>query len=301
MSGDWEEKTQVLNLKDVQSDAPKNHAYLIIISGQRVGDMFRVDRDSMVLGRQEDCDVVIVDDGVSRHHAKLERHKDGRIKLIDLGSTNGTYFNGVRITERELHDGDKVQIGALTILKFSFQDSMEERFQKQLFDLATRDQLTRICNRKTFDERFRGEFAYALRHKQKLSMLIMDIDHFKTVNDTYGHQAGDYVLKALAQVVSDMIRSEDVFARYGGEEFALLARDTDEEKGFLFATRVRRAVEKHDFTFNNQKIPITISLGVATMTNANYRDPEAMFQDADRFLYKAKNGGRNRVSSSLTT
>ena len=300
MAPERDDKTQILDVKDLTPDAKKTQAYFIVISGKRVGSMYKVSKEEMVIGRVEDADILIEDDGVSRRHAKIERAPNGTVRIVDLDSTNGTFFNGSRIAEHVLRDGDKVQIGSTTILKFSYQDSLEEQFQRQLFESATKDPLTRINNRKTFAERFTSEFAYALRHRRFCSLIIFDIDHFKKINDTYGHQAGDYVLRQLAQLVSDMIRSEDLFARYGGEEFVILARDIDEEKAFIFAMRIRRAVEKCEFKFQGQQMPVTVSLGVATLSNANFRDHNEMFRKVDEYLYKAKNNGRNRVESALT-
>ncbi|MBI5529642.1 MAG: GGDEF domain-containing protein [Deltaproteobacteria bacterium] len=300
MAPEREDKTQIKDIKDLIPDAKKSQAYFIVISGKRVGSMYKVSKDEMIIGRVPESDILIEDDGVSRRHAKIERAPNGSVRIVDLESTNGTFFNGARIDQHVLRDGDKIQIGSTTILKFSYQDTLEEQFQRQLFESATKDPLTRINNRKTFAERYASEFAYALRHRKFCSLIIFDIDHFKKVNDTYGHQAGDFVLRQLAQVVSDMIRSEDLLARYGGEEFVILARDIDEEKAFIFAMRIRRAVEKHEFKFQGQVIPVTVSLGVATLSNANYHDHEEMFRAADEFLYKAKNNGRNRVESALT-
>jgi diguanylate cyclase (GGDEF)-like protein len=298
-NGDKEEKTRVIDLKEIRTDNKNRNAYFIVISGKIAGKMFKIDQSEMLIGRSDEADIQIEDEGVSRKHAKIIRMADGQIMLIDLGSTNGTYFNGVRITEHILKDGDKIQIGSTTILKFSYQTEDEERFLKQQYDQATRDPLTKIFNRRYFADRFIEEFSYALRHSRIYSLAIFDIDHFKKVNDTYGHQAGDYVLRQVADLVSQLIRKEDLFARYGGEEFVILLRDTDEEKAFVLGMRIRRAVEKHEFKYQDIIIPITISIGLATLRDGNYKTPEEMFRAADEFLYKAKNNGRNRVESIL--
>jgi len=298
-NGEKEEKTRVIDLKEIKSDPKNRHAYFICISGKIAGKMFKVEQNEMLIGRSDDANIQIEDEGVSRKHAKITKLADGQIMIIDLGSTNGTFFNGTKISEHILKDGDKIQIGSTTILKFSYQDDQEEQFQKQQYDSATRDHLTKIFNRKTFAERFIEEFSYALRHSKIYSLAIMDIDHFKKVNDTYGHQAGDYVLRQLADVVSQLIRNEDIFARYGGEEFVLLLRDTDEEKAFVCAMRIRRAIEKHEFKFQDKVIPITISIGISTLKGGNFKTPEEMFREADEYLYKAKNNGRNRVESII--
>ncbi len=294
-----EEKTRVIDLKEIKTDAKDRHAYFIVISGKLAGKMFKIENNEMLIGRSDEAEIQIDDEGVSRKHAKISKLADGQVMLIDLGSTNGTFFNGTKISEHILKDGDKIQIGSTTILKFSYQDDVDEQFQKQFYDSATKDHLTKIFNRKTFAERFIQEFSYALRHSRVYSLAILDIDHFKKVNDTYGHQAGDYVLRQLADVISQLIRNEDIFARYGGEEFVILLRDTDEEKAFVFAMRIRRAVEKHEFKFQDKIIPITVSIGISTLKDGNFKTPEEMFRVADEYLYKAKNNGRNRVESII--
>jgi len=294
-----EEKTRVIDLKEIKTDAKDRHAYFIVISGKLAGKMFKIENNEMLIGRSDEAEIQIDDEGVSRKHAKISKLADGQVMLIDLGSTNGTFFNGTKISEHILKDGDKIQIGSTTILKFSYQDDVDEQFQKQFYDSATKDHLTKIFNRKTFAERFIQEFSYALRHSRVYSLAMLDIDHFKKVNDTYGHQAGDYVLRQLADVISQLIRNEDIFARYGGEEFVILLRDTDEEKAFVFAMRIRRAVEKHEFKFQDKIIPITVSIGISTLKDGNFKTPEEMFRVADEYLYKAKNNGRNRVESII--
>ncbi|MCX7945199.1 MAG: diguanylate cyclase [Deltaproteobacteria bacterium] len=298
-NNDKEEKTRIIDLKEIKSDTKNRHAYFICISGKMAGKMFKIEDNDILIGRSDEANIQIDDEGVSRRHAKVTKLADGQVMIIDLGSTNGTFFNGTKISEHILKDGDKIQIGSTTILKFSYQDDIDEQFQKQFYDSATKDHLTKIFNRKTFAERFFQEFSYALRHSKIMSLAILDIDHFKKVNDTYGHQAGDYILRQLADVISQLIRNEDIFARYGGEEFVLLLRDTDEEKAFVCAMRIRRAIEKHEFKFHNQTIPITVSIGISTLKNGNFRTPEEMFREADEYLYKAKNNGRNRVESII--
>ncbi len=299
MSEEKEEKTRVIDLKDIKTENKNRKAFFIVISGKLAGTMFKIEQNEMLIGRSDDAEIHIEDEGVSRKHAKIIRMADGQIMIVDLGSTNGTYFNGTRITEHVLKDGDKIQIGSTTIFKFSYQDDLEEELNKRMYDSATKDHLTKVFNRKFFAERFIQEFSYALRHSKVYSLAIIDIDHFKKVNDTYGHQAGDYVLRQLADVIQQLIRNEDIFARYGGEEFVILLRDTDEEKAFVFAMRIRRAIEKHEFKFQGIKIPITISIGLSTLKDGNFKTPEEMFRVADEYLYKAKNNGRNRVESIL--
>ncbi len=295
-----EEKTIVHSVSDLLSQAKKTSACLIVVSGKTsVGKMFKLDRQEMTIGRSNDADIMLDDEGVSRRHAKVVIRADGSIQLVDLNSTNGTFNNGDKIDVSSLHDGDKIQIGSATILKFSYQDSFDEALQKNLYESATRDGLTHIYNKKYFVDTLKKEFAYCLRHRVPLSLLMMDIDHFKRINDTYGHQAGDYALSRLSGRVNDAIRAEDVFARYGGEEFVVLLREAPEDKAFILAERLRRLIETTDFTFNGQQIKVTVSIGVATLQDSDYPDTDAFVASADKHLYRAKQAGRNRVEARM--
>ena len=294
-----EEKTQVQNISDLLAQVRKNSAYLIVVTGSSVGKMFKLTNPEMVIGRSSEADISLNDDGISRRHAKIVVRPDGSVNIVDLGSTNGTFFNGDRFDVHPLRDGDKIQIGSTTILKFSYQDNLDEQYQKNLYESATRDPMTRVYNKKYFADTFRKDFSYCLRHRVPLTIVILDVDHFKKVNDTHGHQAGDFVLTRLATKIQETIRTEDLFARYGGEEFVLLLRECEEDKGFIFCERIRRVVENTDFTFENTKIPVTISLGLATLSDAEYPGPDEMLAAADKFLYRAKQSGRNRVEAKM--
>jgi diguanylate cyclase (GGDEF)-like protein len=297
--GDREDKTVVKRVSEV-SGSTQAKAYMIVISGKSSGKMFPVDGNEFTIGRSEEADIAVDDEGVSRLHAKLVRLPTGEVRIIDLDSTNGSFFNGKKIEIHTLRDGDKIQIGSTTILKFSYQTDVEETFQRQQYESATKDGLTKIFNKKYFHDRFQGEFSYALRHRKILSLAIFDIDHFKNCNDTYGHIAGDYVLRHLATIVQDTVRNEDIFARVGGEEFAVILRDIDEQKGYIFGMRLLRLVERERFIFENQRIPLTISIGLATLSGGNFSTPQEMFKTADAYLYEAKRNGRNRVESIIT-
>ena len=292
------DKTQVLQLNDLRASMVRDSAYLIVINGKAIGKMFKLVGDEMVIGRSPDAHVFLEDDGVSRRHARIERTEDGALRLVDLQSTNGTWFEGRRIADRILCDGDKIQIGSSTILKFSYQDELEERFQQQLYESATRDGLTRLYNKRFFLDRLAQEFAYAQRHGEPLSLVIFDIDHFKRINDTWGHPVGDVVLQEIASRVSATVRTEDILCRYGGEEFAIIMREAPAEKGWLVAERVRRVVADAPFHHESGALPVTISLGLATLQSGNLVDAGALVAEADRRLYEAKHRGRNQVGAT---
>jgi two-component system cell cycle response regulator len=270
-------------------------AYLVVIAGPSFGEMYKVKADRVVLGRGDRTDVRIVDDGVSREHAAVQR-EGGKIVLVDLGSTNGTFCNGVRVPRDgrvDLSDGDKLSIGASTILKFTYQDHIDEHYQKQLFESALRDGLTNTFNRRYFLDRLHGELRFAVRHGKPIALLFVDIDHFKKVNDTYGHQAGDQVLAAVARIMMTTVRAEDVLARYGGEEFAIICREIELEGAEALAKRLVAAVAAKPLEFGGQQIPVTISVGAAV--DHGRSEAQALIAAADAAMYEAKRTGRNRV------
>ncbi len=291
-------KTVVQKISDLIGENKHASAYLIVVAGRSsVGKMYRLDRGEMVIGRSSDADVRLEDDGVSRNHAKIVLRADGSLQLIDLGSTNGTFYNGTRIDIQTLKDGDKIQIGSTTILKFSYQDSLDEQLQRNLYDSATRDALSQLYNKKYLIDAIAKEFAYAARHKVPLTLAMIDVDHFKRINDTYGHQCGDYVLQRLGKIMSDAVRAEDILARYGGEEFAVVLRECQEDQAVLFGERLRRIVEGAEFIYNGQRIRVTISVGLATLREGEFVSPDDLIAAADKYLYKAKQNGRNKVES----
>ncbi len=297
-----EDKTAVHSIKDLLGEAQKkNAAYLIVISARSpasVGRMLKLDKSEFVMGRSPDLSLQVDDDGISRRHCKIAQASNGHFQLVDLGSTNGTYLNGIKVNVATLQDGDKIQIGANTVVKFSIQDQLEEEYQRSIYESATRDGLTRIFNKKYFIDTLRKEFAYCLRHRVPLSLVMFDIDFFKKINDTFGHPAGDHVLQKVAAKVSETVRQEDLFARYGGEEFALMLRESPADNSIRCAERCRRAIDGADFAFNGTPIKVTISLGVATLFDSDFAQPEELISAADKYLYRAKRSGRNRVDAS---
>jgi len=293
-----EEKTSVYSISGALAKPKQLSAYLIVIaarSAATVGRMYKLERPETVLGRSQEATLQVEDEGISRRHCKVAQTESGAFQMVDLGSTNGTYVNGIRVSLISLNDGDKIQIGSNTVLKFSLQDELEEQYQRSIYESATRDGLTRTFNKKYFLDTLRKEFAYCVRHRVPLSVVMLDVDHFKRVNDTFGHPAGDFVLQRISQRVVDTIRTEDLFARFGGEEFALLLRESSEERALICAERCRRAVETTEFSYGGTPIRATISLGVASLFDTDYSQPEELIAAADRYLYRAKNSGRNRV------
>jgi diguanylate cyclase (GGDEF)-like protein len=275
------------------------HAYLLVLAGPQFGEVFPLpaERD-LILGRRDDADVQIRDDGVSRRHATLRVEGEGAI-LTDLGSVNGTYVDGKRVPEQRIADGSRIQVGGHTTLKFIWADEVEALYQMRLAEGALQDPLTGLYNRRHLDERLSSELAGSQRHGRALSLLMIDIDHFKRVNDDRGHLAGDEALKMVAFVLRGAVRKEDVLARYGGEEFVVIARETPLDGARALAERIRRAVEKSRFAWQESELSVTVSVGVTLAASvAEYvpgRTERELIEAADRALYLAKQQGRNRV------
>ncbi|RMG11828.1 MAG: GGDEF domain-containing protein [Deltaproteobacteria bacterium] len=306
MDDDDDDKTSIQSVSALVSSegSGRQNPYLIVLSGTSVGRMFKIQAGEMLIGRSPDCDIMLDDDGVSRKHARLICTPDGKVKILDLGSTNGTWVEGSRVDFHGLQDGDRIQIGSATILKYGYQDSVEEQFVSQLYESATQDGLTGLHNKRYFLEALHKEFAWHRRHGAPLTLILFDIDFFKKINDTYGHHAGDRVLMQVAQTCKRQLRTEDLLARYGGEEFACILRQTTVEQATVVAERVRRAVESTVFESEHSdgsrlRIPVTISVGVAGLS-PQLSDEAALIQRADHFLYEAKRGGRNRVESEAS-
>jgi two-component system, cell cycle response regulator len=301
VADDFDEQTEVGQFDSTRLMIAKGHdrAYLIVLAGQKLGQMFRIHQSETLIGRAEDATISFPDDGVSRRHAKIVQ-ADGEPWIEDLQSANGTIINGERIQRAALRDGDKIRIGSTVILKFTYADELEENFQKAMYEKALRDELTRAYKMRHLLDRLPSEIAFARRHGTPLSLLMIDIDHFKKVNDCYGHPAGDYVLATLAGIITGALRAEDLFARYGGEEFCVLCRNATLFNAKALAERLRHIVETSAFVCNGRAITITISVGVASWSD-RADGGEQVILDADAALYDAKRAGRNRVVARVAS
>lgn len=300
MTKDPADRTVITAIHHIDPNSEPKRAYILFLTGPLVGKIHLLEEGTTSLGRSNDVDIVLNDNRISRHHITLHTH-GSKVAIEDLSSTNGTYVNGHRIKGMTpLNDGDKIQLSANSIFKFAWQDKTENIFHKELYKMAVLDPTTALYNKRYFMERFAEEFSLSRRSKTPLSILIMDIDFFKKVNDTYGHLAGDLVLQQIGQLLKQMTRHEDVVARYGGEEFVVMLRGSDEESSYHTAERIRREVENFIFEFEGKRIPVTISAGLCTLdAAAEDVSTESMVKTADERLYHSKQNGRNRVTRAV--
>jgi len=297
---EWDEETSVTEQQGEPLPKPDNRdrAYLIVLVGASVGEMYKLPPAEAVIGRSRRADVHLVDDGVSRVHAIIRQDGD-RLVIEDRGSRNGTFVNGEPVVGRApLQDGDKIQVGRTTILKFTYHDALDESFHEQMYESALRDGLTKLFNKRYFSDRLDGELRFASRHQAQLALLMLDLDHFKRVNDDHGHLAGDTVLAEVAAMLAGAVRNEDVVARFGGEEFAIVLRATGRPEAMVLAERLRKRIAglAIDLEDGSEPIRVTISIGVAAFPEVACEAPADLIDAADRALYRAKEAGRDRVS-----
>jgi two-component system, cell cycle response regulator len=267
-----------------------------VLTGGASGRQLKVVKGMAVIGRAPNAELRVEDDGISRTHARI-RAETGRAWVEDMGSRNGTFVNGAKIaTATELRDGDKIQVGRSTIIRFGFQDDLDESFHENLMSSALRDGLTKLFNKRYFLERLDSELKFAQRHETALSLLMLDLDHFKKINDTLGHLAGDTVLTTIANVLLKTVRNEDVVARFGGEEFAIILRAIAVDSAQVMAERLRKLVESTRIQLDGGKeLKVTVSIGLASYPSTPCNALEDLVEAADKALYRAKHAGRNRV------
>ncbi|MCP4603358.1 MAG: diguanylate cyclase [Proteobacteria bacterium] len=287
--------------KMLRSSKGTKQACLVVLHGPDVGNVIPLNKGEVIIGRNVDCTAVMQGEGISRQHAKVGVTESGEIVVQDLDSTNGTFIGGRRVDKATLEVGDKLLLGQNTVLKFMVQDQIEQLFHQRMYNSSTRDGLTGIHNRKYLNERIVSDLSFARRHRVAFTFLIFDLDFFKNINDTHGHQSGDKVLVAVTSAVADMVRAEDVFGRYGGEEFAIIAQRIDFEGGKTLGERVRHRVADERIPAHDgsgETLKVTASVGVATVHPDAIVDSSVVVSMADSNLFKAKEGGRNQVVAS---
>ncbi len=274
-------------------------ACLVVLYGEGIGQRIALRDAALVIGRSADVDMQFEDESVSRRHCTLEPVTDSRSgasrwQLTDHRSTNGTFVNDRPITNPTvLQHGDRVQVGR-TIFKFLGSGHIEAAYYEEIHRLVTTDGLTGIANRRAIHDTLAREFGRAHRYGRPLALVILDIDHFKTINDTQGHLAGDAALRQVGQLLRNNLRREDFLGRLGGEEFVVILPELDLEHARLVAEKLRKLTAAHAFDYDGSFMRITLSAGVVGRA-AEDRDAEEMLRRADALLYVAKRGGRDRV------
>ncbi len=288
-------ETLVMEVKNTAMDFRRDRYILLEIYGRNIGLRRDIEKDEILIGRSLDCDIVLEDQGVSRRHLQITKYPL-KVEISDQGSTNGTYINDVRMfAPTTLNNGDRIKIGN-TIFKFIWSDDLEADYYDTLYQYTIRDGLTGLFNKKYLLEMLDKEFLRAQKSRQSFSVMMIDIDFFKKVNDSYGHIAGDRVLIKVAEMVKNYIQETDCAARFGGEEFSILLPETKLEGASFIAERVRLAVQGLVFTEGSKEITVSVSIGVAEIA-ASMKSGLELLNKADEKLYVAKNSGRNKVEN----
>ena len=282
-------------LAAADKEAELKPACLLVVGGDLNGTIFDLDDGDTIVGRNPDCTIPLEFQGISRQHFKITVHND-IANVSDMGSSNGTFVNNQKIEgSPELIKGDHIKIGSVA-LKFLPKGDTERLTYDKLQEDANTDGLTKCYNKMYFNKKLDLEVKKSKVTGQPLSLIIFDLDHFKHLNDNYGHDAGDYVLAEKANILRDNgIRKGDTFARYGGEEFVVLLPNTNLKQAFEIAERLRKLVFEHEFIYDGKRLPVAASIGVADYRQGVNTGTD-LFKRADSAVFKSKDGGRNQVS-----
>lgn len=300
--------TLYIPITGVRQDSDRDEWALIRYIGQPVGEVIILREGETVLGRSTECELYLPDPEVSRRHSCIERLRDesgrDRIWISDLGSTNGTFTNGQLIqkgmTRLEIFQGDVVRVGGHAF-KLKCLDALERHYHDAILVQTTMDLLTGVSNRATILTFLEKQYDLTRRHHRPLSLILCDLDHFKHINDNFGHAAGDEVLRRFGNILLDRLRASDHAGRIGGEEFLLILPETSVREAAGVAEDLRKLVENESIRVSSNASPfhITCCFGVAQFSD---QDPNggSILARADVALYRAKANGRNRVDLDET-
>ncbi len=288
-----DDKTVLIDLdfNDFKNEKLKS---CIIIEGDLIGKIFNLVQRRTIIGRGQDADIVLDSSTVSRRHAELSIVEQEGIVIQDLNSSNGTYVNGKKITQSLLHEGDIFSVGIYK-LKIALLSKHDTLFFQRMTDSAEKDGLTGLYNKSFITKYLNSALTQPGYGSRMISIAMADIDHFKEINDTYGHVAGDAVLKDIAGIFCSSVRSADKSARFGGEEFLIVFDRTSMDDACIISERIRQRVMDHSTLYGSLGIKATISIGLACNGGKRLSDAESLIQRADAKLYEAKHNGRNRV------
>jgi two-component system, cell cycle response regulator len=290
---DFVEGTAEIDPEAIAREEAGGEDCLVCIHGGPLGRAYKLgEREQVSIGRGPECPICIEDATISREHAEVRGEPGGRI-VADLGSTNGIILNGNRIERSPLRSGDVMRMGAV-VLKYLSGGDIENVYHEEVHRISTQDGLTQVANRDFFEWSIEREFSRAKRHQRPLSLLMIDVDHFKQINDGHGHLAGDSVLARAALLMRHRLRKEDCLARFGGDEFCVLLPETAIMGGRACALALAEIVRNYYFTFEGARLRVSLSIGVATRKD-EMEEAKDLLQAADASLYKAKGAGRDRV------
>ena len=286
---------------DKLSVSPVAHVVCLIGPKRLVGKYWPVShRKKMVIGRHSGCDVYIKDPSISKKHLLLYTNKENnKVFIEDQNSTNGTIVDDKKVEAQksiELTDNNKIKMGNI-VIKFLDKNNSEIFSVVENYNKVSYDALTGAGNRFMLETKADELFKSRKGKSDSLSLILFDIDHFKNINDTYGHLVGDFILKEVVRISKTCFRSTDIFTRCGGEEFCVII-ESEIHRAKQAIEAARQKIESHVFEYKEHKIKLTISAGVTHQIKEDGKWKE-MYDRADQLLYKAKATGRNKVFSSI--
>jgi diguanylate cyclase (GGDEF)-like protein len=280
----------------VENDGRPQKSFLVkIYPAGNIGGMLELSKPLLVIGRDSTCDLAVPDEAASRQHAAIEG-KDGGFEITDLRSTNGTFVNDQRIVKQPLNTGDLIRVGT-HIFKFLSDDQVEAQYHETVYSMTTSDALTSVYNKRFLLDALEHERVRSQRHKRPLALMMLDVDHFKSINDTHGHLAGDEILRSLCARARSVLRQDEILARYGGEEFAVVMGEATMGIAETAAERLRESIAAEPFETDQGLIAVTVSIGIAQTDGQENLSTAELIELADRRLYEAKRAGRNCVVS----
>jgi two-component system, cell cycle response regulator len=302
---DTEEMTVVDKAKAVANKNEKEKGakcglnfMLTVVQGSDVdfGKIYSFSSETVRIGRDRTNTIQVNDRKVSKQHSEISIIKTGDVEqfiIKDLESTNGTYVNGQPERQRILGTGDKITIGE-TVLRFNYKDEIEEEYHSKLFNFAAMDSLTGLYNRRYILNELENQFRIARRNKRVFSIVVIDIDDFKRINDTFGHQAGDEFLKHVSFYINHNLREQDICGRIGGEEFLIILPETDIAGASRLANRIRLRIRDSELGYLGSSLSATVSAGISQY-GETIESTQVLFKMADNALYEAKGSGKNKV------
>ncbi|RYZ04032.1 MAG: GGDEF domain-containing protein [Myxococcales bacterium] len=295
----YEDDTAVTDVDKPVAVGLQRDCLIVIYHKDKTQQGKRVELTSVAVrvGRDPDNDLVLLEEGVSRRHARVQPSVGaGGWVVMDVGSRNGTLHNGKPLAGvTRLSNGDTIKLGSV-IVKYLSGADLESAMYEEVYQLAITDNLTQLKNRRELDKELAAECGRVRRHGRDLSLMLLDIDFFKRVNDAHGHPAGDAVLMKLGALLLARVREQDIPARIGGEELAVLMPETDLAGAVALAEELRAAIAAEAVEVGDASVRVTVSIGCAQYGPQD-ADPAAFFGRCDEKLYAAKSGGRNRVCS----
>ena len=270
-----------------------------VIHGSEVdfGKHFLFSQSPILIGREKTNALCLEDDKVSKVHSEVNIIRNQELEQVvikDLDSTNGTFVNGEPVRQAVLKSGDKIELGD-SVLRFHYKDEIEEEYHSKLFTFAATDSLTGLYNRRYIVNELENQSKIARRNERIFSLIIIDIDNFKHINDIFGHLAGDDYLKKMAFVLNRSLREQDICGRIGGEEFLIILPETDLEGALNLANRIREQIEKTELIHQGRVVKTTVSAGISQFGLHASKSRE-LFNMADMALQIAKKTGKNTIT-----